>query len=329
MKHKDKLISSLIVAFVAGFIYYAFADFDAIKKIPYLAYETFKSAIEPKEAPEEKAPVAPEKKKSENIYAVDTDIPAENNNSGGSTLSDILHSYLPDFSQYIRVSDFGGGMAYAPYRKIAREQVSDFGFNSDFGPSMIKLADYTDYDPFDSNEVIVKLKIRSLDSINLYLDESMSKMNEALSKLNEQLNSEEFLKALPQFDSDDFKVEINIDKDELRREIEESMEGYKENMNEMKENMREFKFELKNIIPDIKKHRLDSNHYRFDMQEFKDSMKEFEENMKEYKENMEDYRENMKEFRENMDELKKKMKELDTSRMKHIEKEREAKIIES
>lgn len=329
MKHKDKLISSLIVAFVAGFIYYAFADFDTIKKIPYLAYETFKSAIEPDDVPEVKAPAPPEKKKPDNIYASDIEAPAENTNSGGSSLSDILHSYLPDFSQYIRVPDFGGSMAYAPYRRIPKEQVSDFGFNSDFGPSMIKLADFNDYDPFDSNEVIVKLKIKSLDSLNIYLDESMSKLNEALSKLNEQLNSEEFIKALPQFDSEDFRVEVDIDKDDLQREIEESMEDYRENMNEMKENMREYKFDLKNIIPELKKHKLDSLRYKFDMQEFKDSMKEFEENMKEYQENMEDYKENMKEFRENMDELKKKMKEIDTSRMKHIEKEREVKIIES
>ncbi|MCE1164723.1 MAG: hypothetical protein LWX07_04885 [Bacteroidetes bacterium] len=327
MKHKDKLISSLIIAFVAGFIYYAFADFDTIKKIPYLAYETFKSAIEPKEAPEENTPVTPEKKKQENLYASELNTPVENGGSDGSALKDIILSYLPDFSKYLQVPDFGGGMAYAPYVKVPKEHMNDFGFNSDFGPSMIRLADYNGYDPFDSNEVIVKLKIKSLDSLNIYLDESMSKLNDALSKLNEQLNSEEFLKALPHFDSDDFKVDI--DKDELRKEIEESMEDYKDNMEDMKENMKDLKFDLKSMIPEMKGFKIDSTRMKFDMQEFKDSMKEFEENMKEYQENMQEYKENMKEFKENMKDLKKKMKDMDTSRMKRIEKEKQIEIIES
>ena len=45
MKQKDKILSSLLIAFVAGFIYYAFADYDTFKRIPQIAFETIKSAV--------------------------------------------------------------------------------------------------------------------------------------------------------------------------------------------------------------------------------------------------------------------------------------------
>jgi len=321
MKHIDKMKSSLIIALVAGFIYYAFSDFDTIKKIPYLAYETFKSAIETSETTEESSPTITEKKNTDftlKEVSENNEVPAVPEES---SLRDVIFSYLPDFSKYIQVPDFGGSTAYAYSHRIPKEHISDFGFNSDFGPSMVRVSDYGEYYPFDSNEVIVKLKIKSLDSLNIYLDESMLKLNEALSKLNEQLMSDEFLKALPHFDSNQFKVEVDIDGDELRREIEESMEDYREGMKDYKDEMKNFKFEFRNQMDELKDLKLDTVKIKFDVEEFKDSMQEFEENMKEYKENMKEYQENMQEFKENMKELKEKMKDIEKSKMKKIEKQ--------
>jgi hypothetical protein len=309
MKHIDKLKSSLIIAFVAGFIYYAFADFDTIKKIPYFAYETFKSAIGPKAAPEENVLLAADKKKNENVINTEIASVQESAFLDPGSFPGIMFPNMPDFSNYIKVGDFGGGAVLSRDFKRARDySVGDFGFDSDFGPSMVRLADFRDWESLDSNEKIVKLKIRSLDSLNIYLDEAMSKLGESLTKMSEQLNSEEFLKALPHFDSDEFKVEIDFDSESLKNEIEESMKDFKENMKDFDKN----KYEFKN--------------YKFDMNEFKDSMEKFKEDMEEYKENMEEYKENMKELQENMKEykegmkeLKKKIKNMDSSKSKKYE----------
>lgn len=321
MKHIDKMKSSLIIALVAGFIYYAFSDFDTIKKIPYLAYETFKSAIETGETTEETSPSVTEKKNTDitlKEVSENTEAPAVPDES---SLRDVIFSYLPDFSKYIQVPDFGGSTAYAYSHRIPKERMSDFGFNSDFGPSVMRVSDYSDYYPFDSNEIIVKLKIKSLDSLNIYLDESMSKLNEALSKINEQFMSAEFFKALPHFDSNQFKVEVDIDGDELRREIEESMKDYREGMKDYKNEMRNYNFEFNDQMKELRDLKLDTMQIKFDMEEFRDSMQELEQNMKEYKENMKEYEENMKEFKENMKELKEKMKDVEKSKMKKIEKQ--------
>lgn len=50
MKQKDRFVSSLIIALVAGFIYYAFGESEVIRRIPQLAYETVKSVISPEKA---------------------------------------------------------------------------------------------------------------------------------------------------------------------------------------------------------------------------------------------------------------------------------------
>ena len=261
MKQKDKILSSLLIAFVAGFIYYAFADYDNFIKIPQLAYETIKSAVVNSPSEDVKTEITDKFiSKDKNEYQPDNI--SVKSIASSVALEDGIFAHIPDLSNLINVNDFGGHIYLNEdkLKKLERlEKLQDFGFNTDFGDGMIELANYDDmYNPLDSNELKVRIKVHNLDSLNFYLDNSMSKLNESLSKLNEQLQSEEFLKNIPEIDLKD--VDIEIDMDDLK-------EALKENMKEFDENMKEF---------------------NFDMKEFKDSMKLFKESMKELKKNMKD-----------------------------------------
>lgn len=261
MKQKDKILSSLLIAFVAGFIYYAFADYDNFIKIPQLAYETIKSAVITNPSENDKPEIADKYvlKEQKDEYPDYTSVKAPANSV---VLADGIFAHIPDLSGLISVDDFGSHIYFNEdkLKKLEKlDKIQDFGFNTDFSDGTIEFANYDElYSPLDSNEFKVRIKIHNLDSLNLYLDNSMMKLNETLSKLNEQLKSEEFLKNIPEFDNKEFDIEIDMD--DLKETI-------KENMKEFDENMKEF---------------------NFDMKEFKDSMKQFKESMKELKKNMKD-----------------------------------------
>jgi methyl-accepting chemotaxis protein len=163
----------------------------------------------------------------------------------------------------VRVDDFGGKV-YIDEERLKKleklEKLQDFGFNSDFGNGMIAFANNDEMGlPLDSNELKVRIKIKNLDSLNFYIDNSMLKLNESLSKLTEQLQSEEFLNSIPEIDLKDLKdFDVEVDVDEIKDAIKESMKDFDENMKE----------------------------FKFDMKEFKDSMKQFKENMNDLKKNM-------------------------------------------
>lgn len=261
MKQKDKILSSLLIAFVAGFIYYAFADYDNFIKIPQLAYETIKSAVVNTPSEEIKTEFT-EKNIAKEQKDNQPDFISVKSTTSSVAFEDGIFAHIPDFSNLINVNDFGGHI-YLNEEKLKKlerlDKMQDFGFNTDFGDGMMELANYDEmYNPLDSNERKVRFKIHNLDSLNFYLDNSMSKLNESLSKLNEQLQSEEFLNNIPEIDMKD--IDVEIDMDDLKEEL-------KENMKEFDENMKEF---------------------NFDMKEFKDSMKLFKESMKELKKNMKD-----------------------------------------
>ncbi len=261
MKQKDKVVSSLIIALVAGFIYYAFADFDVIKKIPQLAYETIKTAII-----ETKSEVDEIRQDSEkNIATINKDEnveefalkPAENI----IILEDGVFAHIPNISNLIRFAEIDEDEIISKTDLKKLEKLQDFGFNTRFSDGAIEFARYDpyyDYEELDSHKTRVHIRIKDLDSLNIYLDNSMLKLNESLSKLNEQLLSEEFLKNIPEFDRED--IDVEVDADEIKEAIKESMKEFDENMKE----------------------------FHFDMKEFKDSMKMFKESMKELKKNMKD-----------------------------------------
>lgn len=254
MKQKDRLVSSLIIALVAGFIYYAYADFETISKIPQFAYQTIKSAVFP-----EKASTEPESVTDKNLTSVKKSDEVEANQTDSFDNEVITenaeYAQLPDHNYIFR---YLRGMPIFTDEQIEKlEKLSDFGFNTDFsGRDMQFVNQVPEELNLDSHKIRVNVKIKNLDSINIYIDKSMEKLNESLSKLNEQLKSEEFRRDLPEIDTDDINVEVDTDA------IKESI---KESMKEFDENMMEFNSEMK---------------------EFKDSMKQFKESMKELKKNM-------------------------------------------
>jgi hypothetical protein len=256
MKQKDKLLSSLIIAFVAGFIYYAFADYDNLIKIPQLAYETIKSAVITSQPNDIKSETAEKNIPKEQIKE-ESDVVSVKSTANSVVYEDGIFAHIPDFSNLMRVDDFGGRLFLNDEKLKKLEKLEDFGFNSDFGDGLIALANYDDMDyPLDSNEIKVHIKLRNLDSLDFYIDKSMMKLNESLSKLTEHLQSDEFLKGIPEAEMND--IDIEIDMDDLKETIKESMKEFDENMKE----------------------------FDFDMKEFKDSMKEFKDSMKELKKNM-------------------------------------------
>ncbi len=258
MKQKDKILSSLMIAFVAGFIYYAFADYDTFKRIPQLAFETIKSAVIKTQTNDVNADII-EKNIAKDQKDIQSEILSVKTPENNVVLEDGIFAHIPDFSSFLRIEDFGGKVSLSEEKLKKLEKLQDFGFNSDFGNGLIAFANYDEMGyPLDSNEMKIRIKIHNLDSLNLYIDNSMLKLNESLSKLNEQLQSEEFLKNIPEIDMKEIDIEVDVD--EIKEAIKESMKDFDENMKE----------------------------FNFDMKEFKDSMKLFKENMKELKKNMKD-----------------------------------------
>jgi len=262
MKQKEYLLSSLMIAFVAGFIYYAFADSEIIKKLPALAYQTVLSVADNRESTDETQDMKrlnqkesePINKSEETVVLIPSKISA-------------LASFgvnIPDFSNFIKVQDFGGGIISFTGKELPeRYHSGDFGFDTRFGDDMVEYAGLYDLVPLDSNERKVRIRIHNMDSLNITLNEMMLKLNESIEKMAEQFKSDEFMKNFKDFDGKDF--EVNIDADEIKAEIEESMKDFNEDMKEFNKDMKEL---------------------NFDMKEFQDSMKKLNEEMKDLKDSM-------------------------------------------
>ncbi|MCI0472251.1 MAG: hypothetical protein L0Y76_01565 [Ignavibacteria bacterium] len=263
MKQKEYLLSSLLIAFVAGFIYYAFADTDIIKKIPTLAYQTILSVTDNRESTGE-------------TRELNTKVIGETKNDlNGDELSNpTLNSLpinaafsinIPDFSNFIKVQDFGGGIISFSGKELPEKYHSgDFGFHTSFGDDMIEYAGYYDAMPLDSNERRVRIKIHNMDSLNITLNEMVSKLNESIEKMTEQFRSEEFMKNFKDFDDKNF--EVHIDADEIKAEIDESMKDFNEEMEKFNQDMEEFQFDMKELQDSMKK-------MNEEMKGLKDSMK--------------------------------------------------------
>ena len=256
MKQKDRLVSSLIIALVAGFIYYAFGDSETIKRIPQFAYETVKSALLPEEAGSDNTP---EFEKTKKLSLTEANDYTELIEKTPFNFEEAEFAQLPDLSMLIRLRGEGEN-AFLTNKQIEKlEKLKELENISVLPDDFMQYVGYIpDLEKLDSGRFKIRIKIDNMDSLNAYLDKSMMKLNESLSKLNEQLKSEDFLKNIPEIDNEDFKVEVNVD------DINETV---KESMKEFEENMKDFDF---------------------DMKEFKDSMKQFKESMKELKKNMKD-----------------------------------------
>ncbi|MFA5010950.1 MAG: hypothetical protein WC644_03250 [Ignavibacteria bacterium] len=258
MKQKDRIVSSVIIALVAGFIYYAFGESEVIRRIPQLAYETVKSVISPEKANSDltldnnKNLTMVVKEENENTY---------NNEQFSAIFEEAEYAQLPDLSLLMRLRSEGDVAFLSNKHLTDLEKLDELG-NIDVLPTdFMQYVNYLpDMVPLDSGRIKIKVKIENMDSLNVFIDKSMMKLNESLTKLNEQLKSENFMKNIPEIDEDDIDVDIDVDVDDIKESVKESMKEFEENMKE----------------------------FDFDMKEFKDSMKKFNESMEELKKNMKD-----------------------------------------
>lgn len=258
MKQKDRFVSSLIIALVAGFIYYAFGESEVIRRIPQLAYETVKSVISPEKA---NSDFTLENDKNLTMVLREENGNTNNEEQIPAIFEEAEYAQLPDLSLLMRYRS-EGDVAFLSNKHLKElEKLNELVNVAVLPTDFMQYVNYMpDLEPLDSGRIKIKVKIENMDSLNVFIDKSMMKLNESLSKLNEQLKSEEFLKNLPEIDTDDIDVDIDVDVDDIKESVKESMKVFEENMKE----------------------------FDFDMKEFKDSMKKFNESMEELKKNMKD-----------------------------------------
>ena len=258
MKQKDRFVSSLIIALVAGFIYYAFGESEVIRRIPQLAYETVKSVISPEKA---NSDFTLENDKNLTMVLREENGNTNNEEQIPAIFEEAEYAQLPDLSLLMRYRS-EGDVAFLSNKHLKElEKLNELVNVAVLPTDFMQYVNYMpDLEPLDSGRIKIKVKIENMDSLNVFIDKSMMKLNESLSKLNEQLKSEEFLKNLPEIDTDDIDVDIDVDVDDIKESVKESMKEFEENMKE----------------------------FDFDMKEFKDSMKKFNESMEELKKNMKD-----------------------------------------
>mgnify|MGYP001183657912 FL=1 len=258
MKQKDRFVSSLIIALVAGFIYYAFGESEVIRRIPQLAYETVKSVISPEKA---NSDFTLENDKNLTMVLREENGNTNNEEQIPAIFEEAEYAQLPDLSLLMRYRS-EGDVAFLSNKHLKElEKLNELVNVAVLPTDFMQYVNYMpDLEPLDSGRIKIKVKIENMDSLNVFIDKSMMKLNESLSKLNEQLKSEEFLKNIPEIDTDDIDVDIDVDVDDIKESVKESMKEFEENMKE----------------------------FDFDMKEFKDSMKKFNESMEELKKNMKD-----------------------------------------
>lgn len=258
MKQKDRFVSSLIIALVAGFIYYAFGESEVIRRIPQLAYETVKSVISPEKA---NSDFTLENDKNLTMVLREENGNTNNEEQIPAIFEEAEYAQLPDLSLLMRYRS-EGDVAFLSNKHLKElEKLNELVNVAVLPTDFMQYVNYMpDLEPLDSGRIKIKVKIENMDSLNVFIDKSMMKLNESLSKLNEQLKSEEFLKNIPEIDTDDIDVDIDVDVDDIKESVKESMKVFEENMKE----------------------------FDFDMKEFKDSMKKFNESMEELKKNMKD-----------------------------------------
>ena len=258
MKQKDRFVSSLIIALVAGFIYYAFGESEVIRRIPQLAYETVKSVISPEKA---NSDFTLENDKNLTMVLREENGNTNNEEQIPAIFEEAEYAQLPDLSLLMRYRS-EGDVAFLSNKHLKElEKLNELVNVAVLPTDFMQYVNYMpDLEPLDSGRIKIKVKIENMDSLNVFIDKSMMKLKESLSKLNEQLKSEEFLKNIPEIDTDDIDVDIDVDVDDIKESVKESMKVFEENMKE----------------------------FDFDMKEFKDSMKKFNESMEELKKNMKD-----------------------------------------
>ena len=307
MKQKKNLASSLLVALLAGFIYYQLGGVEDIQKIASFGYQMMSNPVE---------------RITKNEVAVNGKL-IEINNLIRETQPDLITSEenqldseqgMIELAVTYPISSFVSSISDDLYKiNMSTDENSllthegDFAVNSeyyipkiifenkkdlrnirpndnnecedviasvdDFYMVSIPVKIYDDDDPItviidDSNYIKFDIEKLEFDKFDVKFDDAMVKLNIAIGKLTDNLKVMDF-----DFNNEQNKAEFKL------------------KMKEFEEDMKEFEIEMKELDFDIDA----------DMQEFKEDMKEFKENMKKYKEDM---KEHNKELKENLKEHK-------------------------
>lgn len=303
MKQKEKIFSSLLVAIVAGFIYYTFADVETIKSLPQFAYKIFISSDKEDNSSaalnagvyvsslKDKKSDFPEDELKKDLFNEEI-IVSSADLSNPSSLAYVFSNVSRVFP-YVSIPDFVPEADRVVYRKSERkfrDKKDDFAVYTEFeypDDDIIHLISYDDETCSDSDRVRIHIRMKSLDSMNVHLDRAMEKLNKSLESLNDKIAEHNFDIDIPDLKPEDFEFNFKFD-----------MEEFREDMKEFQKDMKDFKLDMKELEGNVEMFQFDS--------------KELEENMKELKENLKELQENLNEMKH---ESKKDMKKFKTKRI--------------
>ena len=307
MKNKTNLLSSLLIALIAGFIYFQLGGVEDIKRIASLGFRMVSEPIEEitdtqlasngirinitNQKKEEKSKL--------NVNEIGVDIKKglkdlamidHNNNIISFSYENHEGTEIPFYENSPMTIEGEITFSSEYYIPLSRnrndvyletihvpdyeEYIATVKPLVDYYEMVKPVKRYSDDDPVtiiinDSNCIKLDFDGLEMDGFNIKLNAAMEKLNFALEKLSDNLRGMDF------------------------------------NFNN-KENHKEFKLKMKEFEEDMKEFELEMKEFGSD---FKEDTEGFKENMEEYKEDMEGFNEDMEEYEEDMKEHKKEHKE--------------------
>ena len=327
MKNKTNLLSSLLIALIAGFIYFQFGGVEDIKRIASLSFQIISKPIDDV---------------TSSVYAKSGKLVYITHSNDEENSKVILYGNKYDSKKGLKdiaVVDSDGNIISISQDDLNKIEMSvyesspmtiegEITFNpeyyvpfskhsNDVYLESIRVPDYQDYiveaDPLvdyykatipieicnatpmkimftDSNIIKFNLKGLELKSTNLKLNVAMEKLNLALEKLSDNLRVMDF----------------NFNDKENQKEFELNMKEFEADMKEFEQEMKEFGYDFED---DMEEFEQDMREYEEDMREYEEDMREYEEDMKEYERDMREYEQDMKEYEGDMKEYEHDMKE--------------------
>jgi len=293
MKNKTNLLSSLIIALIAGFIYFQLGGVEDIKNIASLGFRMVSEPI---------VEITDTKLASKGIRINITDqkkeeksklIANENNVDKKKGLKDLaLIDHNSNIFSFTYENHEGTEMQF--YKNSPMTIEGEMIFSSEYYIPLsqnrndvyletIRVPDYEEYiattkplvdyyemvkpvkrysddDPItiiidDSNDIKFNIEKLELDGFDVQLDAAMEKLNIVLKKLEDNLKDINF-----DFSDEENKLEFELKMKEFEEDMEEFEEemkdweyDFEENMKEYKEDMKEFKEDMKESKKEHKK----------------------------------------------------------------------------
>ncbi|MBL7129702.1 MAG: hypothetical protein ISS16_12065 [Ignavibacteria bacterium] len=351
MKKKTNLLSSLLIALIAGFIYFQFGGVEDIKSIASLGFRMVSEPIED---------ITTTQLASNGIR-----INITNKKMDGSSKQNVNENYvyIKNGSKNLAVIDHNSNtisftnnhegtevpffenspMTIEGEITFSPEYFVPFSKDNDIYLETIRIPNYQEYiteaDPLvdyykatipieicnvtpmsikltDSNTIELNIKGLEWKGMNHKLNVAMKKLNTALRKLSENLKDMDFR----------FHIEGNQEEFELSmKEFEAGMKEFEQEMREFgydfEQDMKEFEQDMKEYEEDMKEYEEDMKEYEKDMKEYEQDMREYEQDMKEYEEDVKEYEQDMREYEKNMREYEQDIKEYEQDYEEYIEEE--------